>query len=119
MRLGLRADQVRMVLPPPPLTPAPHGPDVLLGLAAIAGQATPVIDVARLLDPDAPAVRPDRLVLLTAPNAALAVDRLEGLEEVAQEAPVERLDPDDEGPIDIASLLDARFQAAWRRARAL
>ncbi|BCM82063.1 chemotaxis protein CheW [Methylobacterium indicum] len=93
-RLALPAARVRALARVPALTRVPGAPPALVGLAALSGRALPVLDLARLLDPD-PAARatsdPTRMVLAEANGpVGLMVAGIVGL--AADPGAAERLD---------------------------
>jgi purine-binding chemotaxis protein CheW len=75
---------------PLPIEPIAGAPAFIAGLAIIRGEPVPVVDVARLLDPDPDPGRPGRatrfVTLRTAPRPiALAVDAVIGVHAFAPE----------------------------------
>ncbi|TGD95135.1 chemotaxis protein CheW [Methylobacterium nonmethylotrophicum] len=83
-RLALPAGRVRALAPVPALTRVPGAPAALAGLATARGVALPVLDLARLLAPDARPAPPGRMVIAEAdepvgPLVGLLVGRVADL----------------------------------------
>lgn len=79
-RVAIPAERVRALAPVPALTRVPRGPAALAGLAERRGTALPVLDLARLVVPNAGPVPPGRMVLAEAGEpVGLLVARVAGL----------------------------------------
>ncbi|AWN47051.1 chemotaxis protein CheW [Methylobacterium terrae] len=103
-RVALPAERVRAVAPVPILTRVPGAAAALAGLATIRGGALPVLDLARLLDPEAPPGPAGRMVLAEAGEpVGLLVGRVVGL-------------TPDPGPVPILDLPPLVAGSAPRRA---
>lgn len=119
LRMGIDVALIREVAALPELSPLPRGPSAALGVTLLRGELTPVVDLARLIDPAASGANLTRIVSLTSPKAALAVERIEALESTQDDAPC-LLDADGERrPFDLGAQLARCFDDAWRQARAL
>ncbi|MBZ6411132.1 MULTISPECIES: chemotaxis protein CheW [Methylobacterium] len=89
--IALPAARVRALARVPGLTRVPGAPPALAGLAGLSGRALPVLDLARLLDPEAAPPLPTRMVVAEAAGpVGLLVAGIVGL--VADPGPAARLD---------------------------
>ncbi|SEO92250.1 purine-binding chemotaxis protein CheW [Methylobacterium sp. ap11] len=89
--VALAAARVRALARVPGLTRVPGAPPALAGLAGLSGRALPVLDLARLLDPEAAPPLPTRMVVAEADGpVGLLVAGIVGL--VADPGPTVRPD---------------------------
>lgn len=88
-RFCLRLGDVERLLPLMQIQPVPDGPDYLAGIMNLAGEAVPVIDLARRLGLGKHTYHLDNPVLLARSGGRLAgliVDDVAGLKRVPREA---------------------------------
>lgn len=117
-RMGIAVALIDEVAALPALSPLPGGPAAALGVTMLRGQLTPVVDLARLIDPAAGAQNPTRIVSLTSPGVALAVERIETLETASDDLDC-LLEVDGEcAAYALTTQLARCFDEAWRQARA-
>jgi purine-binding chemotaxis protein CheW len=88
LHVGLPLHQVERVFSAVALAPAPGGPDILLGLADVAGTWVPVADLARRLGLGASRIRASQAFILVHSarrRLILVVDEVLGQREIAAE----------------------------------
>lgn len=115
LRLAIDVAQVREIAAMPELTSLPNAPAAALGLAMLRGELTPVIDLARLVDPAAAPSTPTRIVALVSPAAALAVERVDALETARDDAGCILHFDGQARPYDLTRALVQCFEDAWRQ----
>lgn len=100
LRVALPMSALRSVVTAPPITRLPGSAMAVLGLAALAGELVPVVDLATLLDAGESKPDPDRLLVVVADGESQLAFRVDGVE---GHAPV---GPDGLFVLDIDGVLD-------------
>lgn len=116
--MAIDVAHIREVSVLPALSLLPGGPKAALGVTLLRGELTPVVDLARLVDPKVGSTDLTRIVSLTSLSAALAVDRIDMLEASSEDSPCILTVDGVTRPYPLAAEISRCFEDAWRQARA-